>query len=182
MSRTIPSQDFANTLAQYGIGHLTAEACNYGLRIRYELSEFGLKVFEQALGIDIDRSTQMRSMNSTVYVRGEARDDQAPALYGVMMTSRQAYDVLLFALVNDSLNEVVIPFKAKATRPNEHYYAMPFIWIGTLTEWVDFKEELIEGGANWFIGENMEFDVYRNDAAHPSEGGLNVHKFTGRTR
>lgn len=182
MSRTINSQDFGDMLAQYGIGHLTAEACNYGLRIRYDVSEFGLKIFEQAFGVTIDRVGTMRNMNSTVSVRGVAREDQVPALYGLMMTSRQAYEVLLFALVNDVANEVVIPFKPKAVPPNAHYHAMPFIWLGAMAEWWDFKDELVEGGEHGFIYDNMEFDVYRSQVDHPHRGGLNIHKFTGRTR
>ncbi len=179
MSKTINSQDFGDTLAQYGIGFLTSEACNYGMRMRYDVSRKGMELFEEAFNVTVDLRETPRNMNSTVFVRGKSREDSEPALYGLMLTYRQAVDLLLFALVHDHRHHVVVQFTPKAM---EHgYWVEPYFWIGSSPEWTDLRDDL-ESKQLEFVVEHYDWQIYAKSHDHPHVGSMNIHKFSGRSR
>lgn len=140
-------------LNKFGIGVLTGEACNYGMRLLCDLTAQGVELVNQCLGID-----------STAYPNNwNASVDGTPSIASVFLTRNMLQDLCVFALLHVEGNDVVLA-KAGSTmglKKDHSYY--------------EHYQTIVDQPGSGYT-------VYRRNPSHTSVAGSNTHSMTGRTQ
>lgn len=87
-----------NDLNKFGIGVLTGEACNYGMRLLCDLTAQGVELVNNFLGVD--SAAYSDPWNSSV--------DGRPSLASVFLSRAMLHDLCIFALLHVEGNDVVL--------------------------------------------------------------------------
>lgn len=151
---TIKTIHTSTDLQRYGFNVLTGEACAYGLRLLFDLSERGAETYREFKGLPYDCQL---SDNWNTYV-GDGK-----AVASVLMTRGELQDLKEFLLMHVDKCETVYS-------KGSDYYGM----YESQSTW----RELMFS-ANTLAG----FDVTRNPTKttkQPNANGRNIHAATGR--
>ena len=150
-------------LKEFGIGHLTGEACAISLRILYVLTAQGVGHIENALSIKL-ADDSLRNWNSKV--------GNIKAVKSIKMSHATAHDVLICILATKW--DVVIEY-----RPNDDSTCNPILVAGN-TEGYNAYMEIATSS---FIHDNywIRYYVKPTQEDQPHYGLDNTHAFSGRT-
>lgn len=158
-----PGWDRQKLLNEFGINILTGEACAYSMRLLCDINEDGVKLIQDALGIEVGANS-MRRHNSQV--------NGKPSLFSVMLTQAMMDELIRFFLVDKHLRrgEILVHF----TPAEENDFANEFFWGGTEGEFnARFQME-----ENFYTVWNIR--KYKIWGEQPHRGSYNVHDMTGR--
>lgn len=142
-------------LVQYGINPLTGEACAYSMRVLCDLSDDGVDLLCEFMGLPHGETVFAKNWNSMVGTK--------PAVASIMIDRSAFLSLMRFALLAVDHVDVIV------VSPD-----------GTLTG-LTTSDKYYDRYIDLAIG-NSEYTVLRNHkSTAPGKGSRNEHIMTGRT-